>query len=159
MGVSVCILLSIGFYWLAATLADRHGRRPVYIVGAVFGICFAMPFFAMLRSHSLVVVWIALLLGWGVASGFNFAIEPAWFTELFGRRTRCTGLSLAYNVATMLSGFTPLLATLLLQWGGGRPALVVGLLVVLGLVATGCAIQAPDPYGAQRSRRLRIARH
>ncbi|GAB3497544.1 MFS transporter [Flexivirga lutea] len=150
-GVSVSILLGAGCYWGAACVADRVGRRPVYVAGAAFGVCFAYPFFVMLRSDSLLVVWAALLLGWGVASGVNFAIEPSWFTELFGRRTRCTGLSLAYNVATMLSGFTPFLATLLLERGHGRPVLIVALLVVLGSVAIGCAILAPDPYGAHRS--------
>lgn len=157
-GISVSILVSVGFYWLAATFADRHGRRPVYLLGAAFGVLFAFPFFAMLHSGSVVIVWLALLLGWGVASGINFAIEPAWFTELFGRRTRFTGLSLAYNVATMLSGFTPFLATLLLRWGGGGPGFIVALLVGLGLVAMGCAIQTPDPYGAQCSRRQRVTR-
>ncbi|MBB2891657.1 MFS transporter [Flexivirga oryzae] len=149
VAVSSSVLAGVGCYWGAALLADRVGRQRVFVVGAVFGIGFAWPFFQMLSSDSLVIVWVALFLGWGIASGVNFAIEPAWFTELFGRSTRYTGLSLAYNVATMLSGFTPFIATALLRWGGGaRP--IVALLVLLGLLSLGSALLAPDRYGAGR---------
>ncbi|GAA5166293.1 MFS transporter [Ornithinimicrobium tianjinense] len=146
LGVSLSILAGIGCYWLAATLADRVGRKPVYVAGGAFGVLFAWPFFELVGSDRVALVWGALLLGWGVASGFSFAIQPAWFTELFGRRTRSAGLSLAYNLATMISGFTPFVATALLAAGDGEPHLVVLLLVGVGVVSLGCALAAPDPY-------------
>lgn len=147
LGVSIAILAGVVCYWLAATLADRFGRRPVYLAGSLFGIAFAAPFFWLLGSPSLATVWVALGLGWGVASGFSFALQPAWFAELFDKRTRSTGLSLAFNLATLVSGFTPFLATALLALGHGRPVWIIALLVGLGAVATVCCLLAPDPYG------------
>ena len=146
LGVSLSILAGTACYWLAATLADRVGRKPVYLAGGAFGVLYAWPFFELVGSDRVTVVWGALLLGWGVASGLSFAIQPAWFTELFGRRTRSAGLSLAYNLATMVSGFTPFVATALLAAGGGEPHLVVLLLVGVGLVSLACTLAAPDPY-------------
>lgn len=144
--VSLAVVAGLGCYWAAAALADRVGRKPVYLFGGAFGIVFAWPFFELLESSSIVVVWLALLLGWGVASGACFSIQPAWFAELFGARTRYVGLSLAYNLATMLSGFTPLVAGFLLQRGGGDPVLIAVLLAVTGAVSLTCAAFAPDPY-------------
>ncbi len=116
-------------------LADRIGRRTVYMLGAGFTVVFAFPFFLLLDSRAPGLVWLAVVLGYVFGPTLMFAAEATFFTEMFGTRTRYTGLSVAYQVSAIAGGFTPLIAAALLSAGGKRPWLVAAYLAGIGLIS------------------------
>lgn len=120
---------------LFGALADRIGRRTVYMLGAGFTVLFAFPFFLLLNSRAPGLVWLAVVLGYVFGPTLMFAAEATFFSEMFGTRTRYTGLSLAYQVSAIAGGFTPLIAAALLSADGKRPWLVGGFLAAIGLIS------------------------
>lgn len=129
-------------------LADRIGRRTVYLLGAGFTVCFAFPFFMLINTEVPALVWLAVVVGYVFGPTLMFAAEATFFAELFGTQTRYTGLSLAYQLSAIVGGFTPLIATALLAAGGHQPWSVAGFLagvaLLSGLAALGAVVQQID---------------
>ncbi|QFZ23116.1 MFS transporter [Saccharothrix syringae] len=97
-----------------ARLADRVGRLPVMLGGAVFLGAFAFPFFRLLetRSTGLVVLAVVAAMAGGAAI---FGPMPAYYAELFGTRVRYSGVALSYQLGAVLGGgLSPVVATWLL---------------------------------------------
>ncbi|GAA4081457.1 MFS transporter [Nocardioides kongjuensis] len=88
---------------LIAILADRIGRRPVYLVASVATIVWAFVFFALLDSRSPGLTIVAVAGGLLIFAAFS-AVIGAFFSELFPTEVRYSGVSLAYNLASVLAG-------------------------------------------------------
>jgi len=96
-------------------LADRIGRKPVYIVGAAATMVWPFLAFPMFSSGALVPVLAAILIGIGVHS-LMYAAQPAIMAERFPTRMRYSGVSLGYQVTAILAGsWAPLIGTALLR--------------------------------------------
>ena len=95
---------------LFALLSDRIGRRPVYALGA-FGLaawCFVM--FGLLGSGDNVSIVLALVVGL-VLHGAMYGPQAAFITELFPTRIRYSGVSLAYQLTSIVAGsLAPIIA-------------------------------------------------
>ena len=93
-----------------ALLSDRIGRRPVYALGA-FGLaawCFVM--FGLLGSGDNVSIILALVIGL-VLHGAMYGPQAAFITELFPTRIRYSGVSLAYQLTSIVAGsLAPIIA-------------------------------------------------
>jgi len=126
-------------------LSDRIGRRPVYLLGAVFSLLYAFPFFWLLQTRSPIVVGLAILLG--VVFGHNAMYGPqaAYFSELFGASVRYSGASLAYQLASVASGgLAPFIATALLA-AYGTPA-VAAYMMALAAITVVATWLAPETH-------------
>jgi MHS family shikimate/dehydroshikimate transporter-like MFS transporter len=67
-----------------AWLADRFGRRRVYITGALIGTLSAWPFFMALEAQSVFwIVFFAIMLA-NIAHDMVVCVQQPMFTELFG---------------------------------------------------------------------------
>ncbi|MGR6963253.1 MFS transporter [Geodermatophilus sp. URMC 61] len=122
-------------YWGALT--DRIGRRPVYLLGTVLHVLWAIPLFLVVNTGAAVAIIVAFVISYAVLQNSLAGVQGAWFSELFATKTRTTGASLAYQMSAVVSGFTPLIATWLYsQVGWIGPALLFGAYGLLGLVAT-----------------------
>ncbi|MCL7369298.1 MFS transporter [Streptomyces sp. ESR1.13] len=96
-------------------LSDRIGRRPVYMAGAVTLVLFAFPFFWLLDTGTPVLVWLALVVAIGIGHGAMIGTQPSFFTELFGKSSRYSAISLGHELASVFAGgLSPLIATALL---------------------------------------------
>ncbi|MQA04634.1 MAG: MFS transporter [Streptosporangiales bacterium] len=124
---------------IAGAVSDRFGRRKVYLVGALWVAVMAFPYYLMVNTGSPVLVTAAIvLLGSGIY--IMYGPQPAYFSELFAPSVRFTGFALPVAVATVIGGSTtPILATALTAWAGGKPWGVAGYLVVIGLLTAACA--------------------
>ena len=116
-----------------ALLSDRIGRRPVYALGA-FGLaawCFVM--FGLLGSGDNVSIVLALVVGL-VLHGAMYGPQAAFITELFPTRIRYSGVSLAYQLTSIVAGsLAPIIALWLYkEYGSATPvAIYVGVACVI----------------------------
>lgn len=95
---------------LIAILADRIGRRPVYVFASVATIVWAFVFFALLDTKSPGLIIVAVAGGLFIFAAFS-AVIGAFFSELFPTEVRYSGVSLAYNLASVLAGsLAPIIA-------------------------------------------------
>lgn len=106
---------------LFAWMADRYGRRRIYITGAVIGALSAFPFFMALESRSIIGVVIFSLLLANIAHDMVVCVQQPMFTEMFGAGYRYSGAGVGYQVASVVGGgFTPFIAATLLTFSGGE---------------------------------------
>lgn len=106
---------------LFAWLADRFGRRRIYITGALVGALSAFPFFMALEARSIIGVVIFSLLLANIAHDMVVCVQQPMFTEMFGAGYRYSGAGVGYQVASVVGGgFTPFIAAALLNFSGGE---------------------------------------
>lgn len=96
-------------------LADQIGRRAVYLIGATLGMVWGFFGFAMMGSGNFLVVTAAVTLGL-VFHAFMYAPQPAIMSEMFPTRMRYSGVSLGYQVTSIVAGsLAPIIAVTLLN--------------------------------------------
>ncbi|WP_224240377.1 MFS transporter [Hyalangium gracile] len=123
--------------------SDRFGRRPVYLAGAAVAGLMAFPFFWMLDTQQVGLVWLAISLGM-IAHAAMYGPQASFFSELFGTRVRYSGASLGYQLASVLAGgLSPIIATdLLRQYGGQSWPISVYLLVLIAITLVAVYLSA-----------------
>ncbi|KAA0097479.1 MFS transporter [Mycolicibacterium sp. P1-18] len=100
---------------LVGKLADRFGRRPVYFVGAALGATWGFFAFPMMNSGNYAVVTAAVTIGL-VIHAIMYAPQPAIMAEMFPTRMRYSGVSLGYQVTSIVAGsLAPIIAVKLLD--------------------------------------------
>ncbi|MDP9412920.1 MAG: MHS family MFS transporter [Pseudomonadota bacterium] len=103
---------------LFAHLSDRVGRRLVYAFGGLGLALFSFAFFPMLASGdmALIVAAIAIAL---VLHGAMYGPQAAFISELFPTRIRYSGVSIAYQLTSVVAGsLAPIIAVALYQRTG-----------------------------------------
>ncbi len=103
---------------LFAHLSDRIGRRVVYAFGGLGLALFSFAFFPMLASGdmALIVAAIAVAL---VLHGAMYGPQAAFISELFPTRIRYSGVSIAYQLTSVVAGsLAPIIAVALYQRTG-----------------------------------------
>lgn len=134
---------------LFAALSDRIGRRPVYAFGA-FGLaawCFVM--FGLLGSGDNASIISALVVGL-VLHGAMYGPQAAFITELFPTRIRYSGVSLAYQLTSIVAGsLAPIIALWLYKdYGSAMPVSIY--------VGAACVISGISALLARETRGLEL---
>jgi MFS family permease len=118
-------------------LSDRYGRRPVYIVGAVLAGTWGFFAFPMMDSANYLLIMAAVILGLMIHA-LMYAPQPAIMAEMFPTRMRYSGVSLGYQVTSIVAGsVAPAIATwMLTDFGSWIPiALYLAAAAVITLIA------------------------
>ena len=96
-------------------LSDLIGRRPVYIVGSIAAGTWGFFAFPMMNSANYLIIMSAVILGL-VIHAIMYAPQPAIMAEMFPTRMRYSGVSLGYQVTSIVAGsLAPAIATWLLD--------------------------------------------
>lgn len=106
-------MLQIPAQFWAASYSDRHGRRGIFMIGAVLTGLWSFALFPLIDTGNF---WLIVLgIGGGlVFLGLMYGPQAAFFTELFSTEVRYSGASLGYQIGAILGGaFAPTIATLL----------------------------------------------
>ncbi|MFC7537268.1 MFS transporter [Sphingomonas sp. GCM10030256] len=100
---------------LVGALADRVGRKPVYIAGALLTMAWPFIAFPMFDTGATASILGAIMLGLAIHS-LMYASQPAIMAEMFPTRMRYSGVSLGYQVTAIVAGsWAPLIGTALLR--------------------------------------------
>ncbi len=148
------IALSVGsVFWLTSILvsgrlADRFGRRPVYVVGAVVALGWGFAFFPLINTGQLGMLMIASAGGF-VAHGMMLGPQASFLAELFPARVRYSGVNLGYQLSGIYGGsLAPIIAVALLNWSGTTLTIVAYMSVTL-LVTIATLAVSPENRGRE----------
>lgn len=136
-GIMLSAAISIPLYPLLGLLADRVGRRTLYMAGCVCALLIAFPFFALLNTGVPTLIVLAMVIS-GLISTLMFSVETTFFAEIFHTNVRYTGLSVAYQFSAVIGGFVPLVATGKSGWT------VAGFLMFIAVVSIVSTYAATD---------------
>jgi MFS family permease len=129
-GVGVLVAI-----WVSANLAEKIGRKVVLILGFVLMMAWAIPFVLLFRTGSIVPMLVGFVM-FGVAVGMVNGPQAAVLTELFPVAARYTGVSVAFQLASILGGAVAPLALVALL-GATHQLLIIGLwALVLAAIST-----------------------
>jgi MFS transporter, MHS family, citrate/tricarballylate:H+ symporter len=144
--VTLCVGLS-NLLWLpiGGALSDRIGRRPLLLVIPALCLLTAYPAMAWLANAPSLSKLLAVELWYSFFFGiYNGAMIP-FLVEMMPQRIRTAAFSLSFSLNTVIfGGFTPAIATFLIQATGRRaaPALwlsfAAGLSLIAALLAKRC---------------------
>jgi putative MFS transporter len=91
---AVFYVAMIAWPFVGARIADRFGRRPAGILGAVIIACGSLTAFS---THSLAVYVVAQVFGIG-GLGWTWSVGETYVAELFPTRLRATGFGLGVSI-------------------------------------------------------------
>ncbi|WP_456286882.1 MHS family MFS transporter [Microbacterium sp. JZ70] len=147
--VPVCAsFLAILYTPLAGLLADRIGRRTVFIIGAVGAGITTAPYLWAITQGNWPLIFVLGILCNGLFYSTANAAWPAFFAEMFPHRVRVSGLAAGTQIGFAIAGAigpvasTALAGADLTGWVG--PALLA---IGLMLVATISAATAKETRG------------
>ncbi|MFE6508583.1 MFS transporter [Nocardioides sp. NPDC057767] len=132
-------------------LADRVGRKPVFIYGAVAS-AVMMPFYLLSMSQGSELLVFALAI---VTFSFGYAAAnatwPSFYGEMFSTPVRFSGVAIGTQIGFMLAGFTPSIVTAL---GGVKEG---GWVVTAGYTAVVCLVASIAALTARETKDVRTA--
>src|SRR4051812_2711659 len=100
---------------LWAMLADRIGRKPVFIFGAIGSGLLMFAYLGAIENGSYVLIFAAAILMSGVVYSAMNAIQPSLYGEMFPTRVRLCGTAIGTQIGFAIGGFAPTAA----QWIAG----------------------------------------
>ncbi|GAB3299190.1 MFS transporter [Parasphingorhabdus pacifica] len=119
-------------------LSDRIGRRTMSMTGMLGLAAFAIPYFLLVDTGSLVL----FMMGGLVVQMCRTAVygpQSAYFSELFSTRLRYSGASISYQLAAILGGgIAPMICTSLYAATGSSMS-IAAYVIVLCLISFGCS--------------------
>ena len=118
---------------LIGGLADRIGRKPVYLIGTIGAAAWGFIAFPMFDTRNPAIIVAAICLGLFIHA-FMYAPQPAIMSEMFPTRMRYSGVSLGYQVTSIVAGsLAPIIATALLSSTGSYVPVAVYLAIAAGV--------------------------
>ena len=95
---------------LWAKLADRVGRKPVFIFGALGSGALMFAYLAAIAGGSYVLIFIVGIAMSGVVYSAQNGIWPSLYGEMFPTRVRLSGMAIGTQIGFALGGFAPTVA-------------------------------------------------
>ena len=138
------------FMIVGSFLADYISRRAILLTAAIVFLFFALPYFYLVNTGSVLLATVAEVIGFGFVFGFGYGAIPTFYTENFPTRYRASGASAGYQIAQVYGGgLIPIVAGQILRVYGIKDAyLYIGLLVMCYAVAAIIAIlRTPETKG------------
>ncbi|MCZ6500959.1 MAG: MFS transporter, partial [Gammaproteobacteria bacterium] len=106
-------LVQIPVLFLASAYSDRHGRRGVYMLGAVLVGLWGFVLFPLIETGEFLWIVVAIT-GGQIFVGMMYGPQAALLAELFSTQVRYSGASLGYQLGAIFGGaFAPIIATAL----------------------------------------------
>jgi MFS family permease len=118
-----------------AILADRIGRKPVFILGALGSGALMFAYLGAIANGDYVLIFLAAILMSGLVYSAQNAIWPALYGEMFPTRVRLSGMAIGTQVGFALGGLAPAVADAIAGKGTSGWVPVAALTLACSVVA------------------------
>lgn len=132
---------------LVGNLADRIGRRPPLVAGAVASGLLSFGYLYAISIHNVTLAIGMSLMMWGVVyQGYN-AVFPSFYPELFPTRTRVSAMAISQNLGTLVTAMLPALFAWVAPPGSDNIPVTIGAITLgITMVAALAALSARETY-------------
>ncbi|MER2133095.1 MAG: MFS transporter [Arthrobacter sp.] len=131
--------------------ADRFGRKPVFIYGALSSAA-VMPFYLLsMESGNSLLQFALSVVVFGCGYAAANAVWPSFYAEMFSARVRFSGLAIGTQLGFLMAGFAPSIVAAL---GGLEPG---GWVVISWFTAAIAGIASISALTARESFRIPTA--
>jgi MHS family shikimate/dehydroshikimate transporter-like MFS transporter len=136
----VAILLELVSLPLFGVLADRIGRKPVYVGGTLISLAAAWPAFAAVYYGETGYVWLTMIVALTIGHSAMYGPQASFFAELFPVRVRATGVGFVQQIGALIGSLGTLGAGWLLTLGGGSPWLLCAYISSMSVISFMCVL-------------------
>jgi MFS family permease len=98
---------------LFGLLADRVGRKPVFIGGSIGCAVLMFAYLGAISTGNYVLIFVVGILMFGVVHSATGGVWPAFYGELFPARVRLSGMAIGTQIGFAVAGFAPSIAAAL----------------------------------------------
>lgn len=129
--VVVANIVALGTQPLFAMLADRIGRKPVFIYGAISSAVF-MPFYMLsMTGDNTFLVFVLAVLTFSCGYAAANAVWPSFYGEMFSARVRFSGMAIGTQLGFLMAGFAP---SIVAAFGGAQEGGWVPISIFTGII-------------------------
>ncbi|GGM62190.1 MFS transporter [Microbacterium saperdae] len=149
---------------ILAMLADRIGRRPVFIAGNLACAAMLFAYFGAIQAQNVPLLFVTGFLSVAGAYAAINAVYPSMFAEMFNLKVRQTGMALGQQIGLIAAGFAP---SVYLALTAGDPknwlpvaiisAVIAGIAALTALLSKETAFVPLDDLGSPITRSHTIA--
>ena len=116
---AITIGLSMFTIPLAGIISDKFGRKKVLLVGALGCAATSFGYFWAISEHNVPMIFVFGFLNMSVFYSCWNGVWTVFFPEMFPAAVRYSGMAIGSQVGLILTGFAPVIATMLAQPGPG----------------------------------------
>lgn len=111
--VLISAIVMIPALFVSAAYSDRHGRRGIFMAGAVLAGVWGFFLFPLMETRSFTLIVVSMSIG-QIFFAMMYGPQAAFLAEMFSTRVRYSGASLGYQLGAILGGaLAPIIATAL----------------------------------------------
>jgi MFS family permease len=129
-----------------AALADRYGRRPIFIFGAMVPGVLMFVYLWAINEANIPLIFVVGILMSGVAYSASNGVWPAFYGEMFDTRVRLSGMAIGTQIGFALGGFAPAVAAALQGAGPNSWVSAAALTLAACVIASIAAWTARETY-------------
>ncbi|MBN9793020.1 MULTISPECIES: MFS transporter [unclassified Pseudonocardia] len=144
---------------LFARLADRIGRKPVFIGGSIGCAVLMFAYLGAISTGNYVLIFVVGLLMFGIVHSATGGVWPSFYGEMFPARVRLSGTAVGTQIGFAVAGFAPSIAAALAGPDGADWLPVACFVAAICAVNVIAVATGPDHYrtptselGTRRSR-------
>jgi len=129
-------LVQIPTLFIAGAYSDRHGRRGIYMLGAILSGVWAFAMFPLIDTGQFWLIVLAMS-GGQIFLSMMYGPQAAFLAEMFSTNVRYSGASLGYQLGAILGGaMAPIVATFLWsEYGTIYIAMYIAFAALLTLIS------------------------
>ncbi len=144
-GVLTATFLELFTMPMFGALSDRVGRKPVVAVAAIATIASPFIWFPLVNTRNPLLIIVASVIVLSIVHSAVYSCISAWLAEMFGTKVRYSGISLGYQLGSLLAAApVPLIATAMLQKYPSSIWPLAMIVVIGGTVTLVSALAARD---------------
>lgn len=146
--ISVANFVAVWVGPLMGIVADKIGRKPVFLTGLGLQAVTIWALFAAVDAGDMTMIWVLGLFLIGFAYTMSNAVYPAYFPEQFPARVRFSGMAISLMLGLVMAGFSPTIAQSFVTGAGNErnwPAVAIFTIAIVVISGIAAAF-APETY-------------